>query len=86
MYVTGKAARLVDLTRLPDSAGLVFVDGSNSRGGQKLMEALIASGEFAMVLHDCADKNGYATFRRLTPQLAWDEGMLGDIPSAVAIH
>lgn len=86
VYVTGKAARLVDLTRLPDSAGLVFVDGSNSRGGQKLMEALIASGEFAMVLHDCADKIGYATFRRLTPQLAWDEGMLGDIPSAVAIH
>lgn len=84
VYVTAKAVRLVDLNRLLASAGLVFVDGSNSKDGHKLTEALAASGEFALVLHDCAGKTGYATFRRLTPQLAWNEGMLSDNSRTVA--
>ncbi|PTM97174.1 glycosyltransferase family protein [Mycoplana dimorpha] len=84
VYVTARAALLIDPDRLADFAGLVFVDGSNSRGGQKLTEALMASGEFALVLHDCVGRTGYATLRRLTRQVAWQEGMLGDNVKHVA--
>lgn len=78
VYVTAQAVRTTSLDSLIDSAGLVFVDGANLPDGQRLTEALSGRADYALILHDTTGKAGYAIFRRLAPQLAWQEGLLGE--------
>ncbi len=85
LYVTARAARLFELAPFLESAGLVFVDGINLSGGQELTQRLSARSDFALILHDGADKVGYAIYRRLMPQLDWPVGQLSEQVESVGV-
>jgi len=77
VYVTAAATRLVNPSRLVAAAGIVLVEGANLAGGQQLVEGLSANPDFTLILHDARGKIGYAIFRRIAPQRAFDEAQYG---------